>query len=99
MLILRILLKGLLLPVLAIVVLLQWIGIFLNSISSVVFGILSFAMWSIALLSLVFGQSTGGESIRMIIIAFVVFIIPPLGDWLIERIVVLRVFIGDFMRS
>jgi hypothetical protein len=35
----------------------------------------------------------------MIITAFVIFLIPHIGDWMIERITLLRYLVGDFIRS
>lgn len=87
------------LPVLAITTLLQWICIFLNMISGVIFGILSTVVWATALLSLLFGQSTGREILQMLAAGFILFIIPHVGNWIIVRIVVLRCYLGDFLRS
>ena len=83
--IIKFILKCIALPLLLPIVLIQWIGIFLNSISSVIFGILSGICSLTAIASLAFGLSTGGEVIRMLIVAFVVFIIPHIGNWIIER--------------
>lgn len=87
------------LQVLAITILIQWICIFLNTISGVIFGILSTVVWATALLSLLFGQSTGREIMQMLAAGFILFIIPHVGNWIIVRIVVLRCFLGDFLHS
>ena len=97
--IIKFILKCIALPLLLPIILIQWIGIFLNSISSVVFGILSGIVTLTALASFAFGQSTGSETVRMLIIAFVVFIIPHIGNWIIEKIVLLRCVLAEFMRS
>lgn len=99
MIIVKFIIKIVLLPILMLTVLGQWIGLFLNGISSVIFGILSNLIWGLALISFIFGQSTGAETIKMLIVGFVLFIIPYIGDWLIERIVGLRCVLGNFMRS
>lgn len=99
MIILKSILKILILPCLAVIILGQWIGLFLNSISSLIFGILSTLIWSLALISLLFGESTGAETMKMLILAFVIFIIPHIGNWIIERIVILRFILSDFLRS
>ena len=98
-LILKLIMRLLLLPLLLSIILVQWIGIFLNSISSVVFGILSFLLWSITLIALVLGQTSGGEAVRMLLLAFVIFLLPYVGSWIIERIIVLRCILADFIRS
>jgi len=89
----------LLIPVLPIVILFQWIGIFLNSISGVVTGILSFLFVLTGTASLLFGLASGPEFLKMMSTAFVIFLIPHIGNWLVERIALLRFLIGDFIRS
>ena len=91
--------KIILLPVACVLTLIQWIGIFLNSISGVVMGILSFLFVLTGTASLLFGLASGLEFLKMIIIAFVIFLIPHIGNWLIERIALLRFLIGNFIRS
>ena len=99
MLILKVIAKIVLLPVLISVILFQWIGIFLNSISGVVMGILSFLFVLTGLASLLFGLASGPEFLKMMITAFVIFLIPHIGNWIVERIALLRFLIGDFIRS
>lgn len=99
MLILKVIAKIMLLPVLITVILIQWIGIFLNSISGVVMGILAFVITLTGVASLLFGLASGGECLKMLAAAFAVFLVPHIGAWLIERIIFLRCLIGDFIRS
>lgn len=91
--------KIILLPVACILTLIQWIGILLNSISGVVMGILSFLFVLTGTASLLFGLASGPEFWKMIITAFAIFLIPHIGNWLIERIALLRCLVGDFIRS
>ena len=53
--------KIILLPVACVLTLIQWIGIFLNSISGVVMGILSFLFVLTGTASLLFGLASGPE--------------------------------------
>ena len=99
MIVLKTIAKLLLFPVAAALTLIQWIGIFLNSISGVVMGILSFLFVLTGTASLLFGLASGPEFWKMIITAFVIFLIPHIGDWMIERITLLRYLVGDFIRS
>ncbi|MBR0390990.1 MAG: hypothetical protein IJK38_01565 [Oscillospiraceae bacterium] len=99
MVILKVIVKIILLPVLIAAILLQWIGIFLNGISGVAAGILAFLFVLTGTASLIFGLASGPEFLKMMIAAFVIFLIPHIGNWLIERIVLLRCLIGDFIRS
>lgn len=91
--------KIVILPVLLAVILFQWIGIFLNSISGVAAGILAFLFVLTGTASLLFGLASGSEFLQMMIAAFVIFLLPHIGNWLIERIILLRCLIGDFIRS
>ena len=91
--------KIVLLPMVVVLTLIQWIGIFLNSISGVVMGILSFLFVLTGLASLLFGLASGPEFLKMMITAFVIFLIPHIGNWIVERIALLRFLIGDFIRS
>ena len=99
MLILKVIAKIVLLPVLIAVILFQWIGIFLNTISSVAAGILAFLFVLTGTASLLFGLASGPEFLKMMITAFVIFLIPHIGNWVVERIALLRFLIGDFIRS
>ena len=99
MIVLKTIAKLLLFPVAAALTLIQWIGIFLNSISGVVMGILSFLFVLTGLASLLFGLASGPEFLKMMITAFVIFLIPHIGNWVVERIALLRFLIGDFIRS
>ena len=91
--------KIILLPVACVLTLIQWIGIFLNSISGVVMGILSFLFVLTGTASLLFGLASGPEFLKMMITAFAIFLIPHIGNWVVERIALLRFLIGDFIRS
>lgn len=99
MMIIKFLLKTLLLPVWGMSVLVMWIGLFLNSISATIFGILSTLIWVLTLVSLMFGQATGAEAVKMLILGFICFIIPYIGGWFIERIVMIRCILGDYLHS
>ena len=99
MIVLKTIVKLLPFPVVAALMLIQWIGIFLNSLSGVAAGILAFLFVLTGTASLLFGLASGLEFLKMMIAAFVIFLIPHIGNWLIERIILLRRLIGDFIRS
>ncbi|NLT41022.1 MAG: hypothetical protein GXX89_11285 [Clostridiales bacterium] len=86
MILLRLLLKLVLIPVMLAVTLLQWVGIFLTSVSSAIFFILSGIVFLIAVLSWVFQIAPGAEVVKMLAIAFAVFIVPHIGEWIVGRI-------------
>lgn len=97
--VIRFILKIALLPAMLAVTLIQWIGIFLNNLSGVFMGIISFPIALTGIASLLFGLASGAEAVKMLTSAFVIFLIPHIGNWLIERIIILRCMIGDFIWS
>lgn len=99
MFLLRLLLKIILLPVMLAVILLQWVGIFLTSISGVIFFILSVVVFLIAVLSWVFKIVPGMEVLKMLAIAFVLFIVPHIGEWLVDKIAALNTALRGFIRA
>lgn len=99
MFLLKLIAKIALLPVLITAIMVQWIGIFLNGISSVILNILSFIIALTGIASLLFGLATGPEAVKMLAVAFIVFLIPHVGDWLIDKVILLRGMIGTFLMS
>lgn len=91
--------KLVLLPVALVLTLIQWIGIFLNSVSGAVLGILSFIFVLTAVASMIFRLATWQECLAMAAFAFVLFVLPYVGSWLIERIILLHCMIGDYIRT
>ncbi len=99
MFLLRLLLKLILLPVVLAVTLLQWVGIFLTSVSGVIFFILSGLVFLIAVLSWVFQIASGMEVLKMLAIAFAVFIVPHIGEWIVGRVAALNAALRGFIRA
>ena len=92
-------LKLLVLPLIATVTLIQWVGIFLTQLSTVIFNMLAGLMFLIAVAGWMFGISTGAETLQMLTFAFVVFIIPHIAEWLIIRIATINYGLRDFIKS
>ncbi len=99
MIVLKIIAKILLLPVVATLTLIQWAGIFLNSISGVILGILAFIFALTGIASLVFGLASGPEALKMIAAGFVIFMIPVAGEWILTMIDAIHTGLVDFIRS
>ena len=92
-------LKLLVLPLIAAVTLIQWVGIFLTQFSTVIFNLLAGLMFLIAAAGWMFGIATGAEILQMLTVAFVVFIIPHIAEWLIIRITAINYGLRDFIKS
>ncbi len=91
--------KIILIPIILALTLIQWAGIFLNSISGVLLGILAFIFALTGIASLVFGLASGSEALRMIIVGFVIFMIPVAGEWILNMIDTLHTGLRKFIRS
>ena len=86
----KLIIKLLVLPLIVAVTLIQWVGIFFTQFSTVIFNLLA---------GLMFGISAGAETLRLLAVAFVVFIIPHIAEWLIIRIAVINYGLRDFIKS
>ena len=99
MLLLKLLMKVLLLPIMIIVIILQWIGIFLTDLAEGILGILSFLFALAAGVSFLLGISSGPEALRMLAVGFVLFILPHIAERIVIGITALRCDLTDFIRS
>ena len=91
--------KIILIPIMLALTLIQWIGIFLNSLSGVVLGILAFIFALTGIASLAFGLASGPEALKMIAAGFVIFMIPLIGEWFVGMIIAANAGLRDFIRS
>ena len=91
--------KLLVLPLIAAVTLIQWVGIFLTQFSTVIFNLLAGLMFLLSVVGWLMGICTGAETMRMLAVGFVVFIIPHIAEWLIVRIAVINCNLRDFLKS
>lgn len=91
--------KLLVLPIVVAVTLIQWVGIFLTQFSTVIFNLIAGLMFLIAVAGFLFGISTGAETLQIMTVAFVVFIIPHIAEWLIIRIAAINYGLRDFIKS
>ena len=91
--------KLLALPLILAVTIIQWVGIFFTSFSAIIFNLLAGLMFLITIAGWMFGISAGAETLRLLAVAFVVFIIPHIAEWLIVRIAVINYGLRDFIKS
>ena len=91
--------KLLVLPIVVADTLIQWVGIFLTQFSTVIFNLIAGLMFLIAVAGFLFGISTGAETLQIMTVAFVVFIIPHIAEWLIIRIAAINYGLRDFIKS
>ena len=87
------------LPIMMSATLIQWVGIFLTQFSTVIFNMLAGLMFLITIAGWMFGISTGADTIQMLAVAFVVFIIPHFAEWVIIRIAAINYGLREFIKS
>ena len=61
--------------------------------------VLAGLMFLITIAGWMFGISAGAETLQLLAVAFVVFIIPHIAEWLIIRIAVINYGLRDFIKS
>ena len=74
--VLKPMLKLALLPLLLLLILAQWVGIFLTTFSTILTNLLAGLFFFVALASWVMKLANGSEVLKMLITAFVVFVLP-----------------------
>ena len=93
--VLKPMLKLALLPLL----LAQWVGIFLTTFSTILTNLLAGLFFFVALASWVMKLADGGEVLKMLITAFVVFVLPYIAMSIIAKISIFAEELRDFLQS
>ena len=97
--VLRLMLKLAVLPLYLLLILVQWTGIFLTTFSSVVTNLLAGLFFFTALACWVMRLADGGEVLKMLITAFVVFALPYIAMSIIAKISFVAEELRDFLQS
>ena len=95
----RIIGKVLAFPVMLVLTVIKWLFVFLISFSSIIFYLLAGLFLLVAVLSLIFGVETWPEALREILVGFIVFMVPIIGQGITAIIAVFREGLSDFIRS
>ena len=96
---LKIPLKLIALPIAILITAVQWFGIFLTSFGGTILYVLSGLFFLISILSYLMGISTGQDTVQMLVIGFVAFVLPFAAGWLIGMIAALKESLWDFIKS
>ena len=97
--VLKWMLKLALLPLLLLLILVQWTGIFLTTFSTILANLLAGLFFFVALAILVMKLADGGEVLKMLITAFVVFVLPYIAIAAIAKISFFADELRDFFQS
>ena len=88
-----------LLPLLLLLILAQWVGIFLTTFSTVLTNLLAGLFFFVALACWIMKLADGGEVLKMLITAFVVFVLPYIAIAAIAKISFFAEELRDFLQS
>ena len=80
-------------------ILAQWVGIFLTTFSTILTNLLAGLFFFVALTSWVMKLADGGEVLKMLITAFVVFVLPYIAIAAIAKISFFADELRDFLQS
>ena len=97
--VLRLMLKLAVLPLYLLLILVQWTGIFLTTFSSVVTNLLAGLFFFTALACWVMRLADGGEVLKMLVTAFVVFALPYIVMSIIAKISFVAEELRNFLQS
>ena len=86
-----------LLPVELALILIGWIGIFVTSMSAWIFNLISTIMFALVLFSRITGTMPVHMFWKSMGVAFVIFIIPYVAEWIVLRIIDLRYLIRNII--
>ena len=92
-------LKLALFPLLLLLILAQWVGIFLTTFSTILTNLLAGLFFFVALTSWVMKLADGGEVLKMLITAFVIFVLPYIAIAAIAKISFFADELRDFLQS
>lgn len=92
-------LKWMLKLALLLLILVQWAGIFLTTFSTILANLLAGLFFFVALASWVMKLADGGEVLKMLITAFVVFVLPYIAIAAIAKISFFADELRDFFQS
>lgn len=96
MVIMRIIIRVLLLPVRICLTIIQLVVMFITWLSATVFHVLSGIICITAILGYGFGQETGTETIRMLVVGFVLYTLPVLSGWAVVCLETIKISLkGD----
>lgn len=96
---LKLLLKVIAFPIMLIVTVLQWFGVFLIGFSSSVFNILAGLFLLTAGSSYFLGLASGTEALKMLAVGFAIFMIPIIGEWMVTAVTTVNIGLREFIRS
>ena len=95
----KLILKALTLPLMAAMILFQWIGIFLTGLAGGILNVRAGLFALTAGVAFLMGLASGPEALKMLAVGFVLFILPVIAERIIIGITAIRCNLAEFIRS
>jgi hypothetical protein len=95
----KLILKALTLPLMAAMILFQWIGIFPTGLAGGILNLLAFLFALTAGAAFLMGLASGSEALKMLAVGFVLFILPVIAERIIIGIIAIHCNLAEFIRS
>lgn len=96
---LKMMLKLIAMPVSLALTLLFWLAFFLTACSGALCCLFAAFCFLLSIACYLTGVSTGAEAIETLLMGFVVFLLPIIAGWLLERLTNIRFALKDFIQS
>ena len=95
----KLILKVLLIPVIALLTVVQWIGIILTNCSGMIVKLIAGVLFVVAFIGYLIDPGIRWHAVDIMVLAFVVFILPYVAGWIVYRITDLNLSMRKFIRS
>ena len=99
MFLLKLMIRVVLLPIVTVMAVLQWLGIFLASLARGILNILALLFSLVAGAAFLFGLASGSEALKLLTVGFVLFILPLIAERIIIGITTIRCKLVSFIGS
>lgn len=96
---LKLLLKLLALPLVAVLTVIRWAWIFLASFSAVIIQLVAGLVFLITIAAYFIGAASGGDALKMLAVSFAMFLIPHIAELIAVTITAADYRLRDFIRS
>jgi len=97
--VIKLILKVLIIPIIALLTVVQWIGIVLTSCSGMLTNLISGLLFTVAVIGYLIDPGIRWHAVNIMVLAFVVFILPHVARWIVYRITDLNLSMRKYIRS
>lgn len=99
MIVVKLILKIVCIPIVLILSFIKWFGVFITTMSSIIFYLLAGIIFVTGILSYGFEFETGRECLRILLCGFIVFMLPVIATGVVSGIACIQTILVDFIWS